>query len=267
MRRIAFVGGLAAAALPLRGGATPSLDAVASEAAASSSGVVGAAVRALGDCRPALAYHADVVFPAASTIKSLILATLYAEADADPSLLTRKVPIRDADRVGGSDVLATAPPGAQFTGAELAHAMIVQSDNTAGNALITLLGFEAINQKATELGLTHTQCKRHFMDFPAIWRHSDNLTTPRDMAIAPLVGILLQQEDREKIAAGLPPGTPLANKTGEIAGVRSDVGIVDPYGATPYVLAVLTKNLADAHAGVVAIRKIARAVNAAVAVC
>jgi beta-lactamase class A len=289
MRRIAFVGGLAAAALPLRGGATPSLDAVASEAAASSSGVVGAAVRALGDCRPALAYHADVVFPAASTIKSLILATLYAEADADPSLLTRKVPIRDADRVGGSDVLATAPPGAQFTGAQLAHAMIVQSDNTAGNALITLLGFEAINQKATELGLTHTQCKRHFMDFPAIWRHSDNLTTPRDMAMLfyeiekgargngsdvasqkacrAMVGILLQQEDREKIAAGLPPGTPLANKTGEIAGVRSDVGIVDPYGATPYVLAVLTKNLADAHAGVLAIRKIARAVNAAVAVC
>jgi beta-lactamase class A len=78
-----------------------------------------------------------------------------------------------------------------------------------------------------------------------------------------MVDILLQQEDREKIAAGLPPGVPLANKTGEITGVRSDVGIVDPYGPSPYVLAVLTKDLTDYDLGVEAIRRIARAVNEA----
>ena len=124
------------------------------------------------------------------------------------------------------------------------------------------------------------------MDFPAVWRHFDNVTTPRDMGtlsyeiergardgssqVAPqeqcraMIAVLLKQEDREKIAAGLPRGTPLANKTGEVTGVRNDVGIVDPYGASPYVLAVLTKNLDDQAAGVAAIRRIARAVNAAV---
>jgi hypothetical protein len=43
--------------------------------------------------------------------------------------------------------------------------------------------------------------------------------------------------------------------------VRSDVGIVDPYGDAPYVLAILTKDLTNYDEGVEAIRKITRAVN------
>jgi beta-lactamase class A len=63
---------------------------------------------------------------------------------------------------------------------------------------------------------------------------------------------------------GLPKGTPVANKTGEIDGVRNDVAIVDPFGDEPYVLTVLTKNLQDYGDGLTAIRRIARAVNSAI---
>jgi len=72
---------------------------------------------------------------------------------------------------------------------------------------------------------------------------------------------LLQQEDREKIAQGLPAGIPLANKSGEISGVRNDVGIIDPFGDAPYVLAILTKDLDDYNAGINAIVRITRRVN------
>jgi beta-lactamase class A len=284
VNRSAFICGGAALAIQAPAVGADALDDRVRRVAAASSGVVGVYARTLDGDSPLVAYNADVVFPSASTIKSLILATLYAEADANPSLLTQRMSIRREDLVGGSDVVAPAPPGTKFTVTELAKAMIDQSDNSAANALITLLGFDAINQKATELGLGHTRCKRHFMDFPAIWRHSDNLTSPRDMgtlfyeiergardadgkvasahACRAMIGILLRQEDREKIAAGLPRGVPLANKTGEITGVRSDVGIVDPYGARPYVLAILTKELDDTNRGVAAIRKIAHDVNA-----
>jgi beta-lactamase class A len=123
------------------------------------------------------------------------------------------------------------------------------------------------------------------MDFAAIVHHSNNLTTARVMAsllyqiergaheavptvasprsCRQMVDIMLHQEDRDKIVRGLPKGVPVANKTGEIDGVRNDVAIVDPYGDAPYVLSVLTKDLNDFSNGVIAIRRIAKAVDVA----
>jgi beta-lactamase class A len=75
-----------------------------------------------------------------------------------------------------------------------------------------------------------------------------------------MVDVMLRQTDREKIPAGLPPGTRVANKTGEITGTRNDVAIVDPYGNAPVILAIMTKNVTDYRAANVAIRTIARAV-------
>ena len=66
------------------------------------------------------------------------------------------------------------------------------------------------------------------------------------------------------IPAGLPPGTQVANKTGEITGVRSDVAIVEPFGDTPYILVVMTKELRDYAAGIAAIRRVAHDVNRAI---
>ena len=73
---------------------------------------------------------------------------------------------------------------------------------------------------------------------------------------------MYHQEDRDKIVRGLPKGTPVANKTGEVDFVRNDVAIVDPYGDAPYVLTVLTKGLSNYADGLSAIRKIAKAVHA-----
>jgi len=52
--------------------------------------------------------------------------------------------------------------------------------------------------------------------------------------------VLKAQEFNEKIPAGLPPGTAVAHKTGDITGVHHDAGIVYPPGEPPYVLVVLT---------------------------
>ena len=59
-----------------------------------------------------------------------------------------------------------------------------------------------------------------------------------------MIGIMLGQTDRDKIPAGLPRGVPVANKTGELDGSRSDIAIVQPFGDSPYILVLYSKWLA-----------------------
>ncbi len=286
MKRNAFLaGGVAATILPVQVRAQNLRDAVA-QIAASSSAVLGAYARRLGAESPVLEFNSEIRFPTASVIKVLILVSLYQAAERDPQLLTRRVRLRASDMVGGSEFLANARPGDAYTARYLAKAMIVASDNTAANALITLLGFDRINATARRAYMPRTQLHRHFLDYTAIVKHSENLTTPHDIgallyqiergsheavrtvaspqSCRAMINLMYQQEDRDKIVRGLPKGTPVANKTGEIDGTRNDVAIVDPFGDAPYVLTVLTKNIRDYEDALTAIRGIARAVNGAI---
>lgn len=260
------------------------MDGAIERAEAYSTGIVGVYARRLGSA-DFVAYNADERFPSASTIKLLILLTLFQKLERSPEIWTHRIALTSPDFVGGSEVLDAYSPGETITVSRLARAMIENSDNTASNVLISYLGFDRINAAAQRAGMHHTQLKRHFMDYNAIVHHSENWTTAHDMGLllyqiergaheavttvaSPLscrhmIDILLNQEDRDKIARGLPKGIPLANKTGEIDGVRNDVGIVDPYGESPYVIAVLEKNLVDFSNGVIAIRRIASAVHGA----
>jgi beta-lactamase class A len=47
----------------------------------------------------------------------------------------------------------------------------------------------------------------------------------------------------DRIPAGLPAGTVVAHKTGNVTGIYHDAGIV--YSARPYVLVVLTRGIKD----------------------
>jgi beta-lactamase class A len=57
---------------------------------------------------------------------------------------------------------------------------------------------------------------------------------------AAVLDVLLAQERREDLAAGLPPGTRVAHKNGWITGVRHAAGVVLPDDAPPYAIAVCT---------------------------
>jgi beta-lactamase class A len=74
-----------------------------------------------------------------------------------------------------------------------------------------------------------------------------------------MIDVMLGQTDRDTIPRGVPSGVPVANKTGELSRSRSDVAIVDPYGNSPYVLAVYTNGLdgpGEAYDGIAQISKI-----------
>jgi beta-lactamase class A len=278
--------GCAAVLLPLPARAA-SLHTLIKYAEAQSSGTIAVYARAMNGKPPIVSYHAHEVFPAASTIKLLIMISAFRYAEQrDPGFFNRRITLLASDMVGGSEVLAYAQPGQQYTVGALIHAMITTSDNTASNALITTLGFDRLNRTAHYIGLQQTHLRRHFLDSTAVVHRMQNVTSAKDMgtmlygiergsregvrtiasprSCRRMINILLHQEDRDKIAQGLPAGIPLANKSGEVTGVRNDVGIIDPYGETPYILAILTKNLDDYSAGVDAIIKITHRVNLAV---
>ncbi len=283
VNRTAFLISGASAVLAPRFAAASSLEGTIERAAAASTGVVGVYARRMGPGDP-ISYDADERFPSASTIKLVILTSLFQAAEREPGLLDRSLSVRAEDFVGGSEVMDAYNPGDRVRLSTLARAMIEQSDNTASNALITFLGFERINKTARDAGMSRTQLRHHFVDYTAVVQNR-NTTTAHDMATLlyqiergareglptvampqscrAMIDILLRQEDRDKIARGLPHGVPVANKSGEVDGVRNDVAIVDPYGASPYVIAVLTKDLADFSEGNIAIRQIAKAVHRA----
>lgn len=282
-RRAFVLGGLTVGIFPAPLRAQP---AISLAYLASVPGSIGVYARTMREGPPIVAYHDDESFPTASTIKVLIMATAFRELDAGMIKIDTPVMISRDDMVGGSDTFQNADPGRRYPLGSLIDAMIKQSDNTASNALISHLGFDAIHRTALTAGMTSTQLRRHFLDWTAIVKHNENVSTPRDMATLlyqiergsregiatiassyscrQMIEIMLGQEDRDKIPRGLPHGTHVANKTGEITGVRSDVAIVEPFGDLPYIITVMTKELQDYGAGIAAIARVAHDVNKAV---
>lgn len=110
--------------------------------------------------------------------------------------------------------------------------------------------------------------------------YDNNLTTPREMVgllemlvrDGPLsagvreraLHFMGRQQVRDRLPLHLPPGTEIAHKTGSIAGVRNDAGILFvPRG--PVLVCAFARDLADDQAGAGAVAEVGRLVHAAFA--
>lgn len=204
-------------------------------------------------------YHQHALRSAASLIKVPLAATVLnavAEAGASFALHTTVV-LGEADRVEGTGGVDTAPAGTIKTVRELISHALRESDNTASNLLIKLVGMKRVNEWLEAHGL-QTRLRRKFVDFEALAAGRDNTTTASDMCAifgqllqparyAPLLDDLRQSVGNGKLEAGLPPGVALAHKIGDLPGVEHDAGIVfAPDGA--YIIAVLGVDLPDVEA-------------------
>jgi beta-lactamase class A len=283
VKRAAFVAGaVAAGAFGRAASAQPGLD--LRRLAHTIPGATGLVVRTMGDGPPIASLRAGERFPAASVIKLAIMTTVYRAYDAGTAHPHDLVRTRAVDLIGGSDVLAGSPAGRAWSLDALVKAMIHVSDNAASNTLITAFGMGAINAAMQTAGMRSSRLARHFADVVPAWKRSENVVTPADvarllfqiergaregiptvaspMSCRAMIGVMLGNDDGTKIVRGLPRGTPCAHKTGEIDGTRSDAGIVDPFGDTPYVIVVLTRDVRDNAAANAGIGAITRRVDA-----
>jgi beta-lactamase class A len=230
-------------------------------------GIVGIVARTIVPHQPPLvAVREHEHFPAASIIKLTILATVYRAFDAGTAKPTDEVTLLPGDITEGAPVLGgDAHSGQRWQIGDLLEAMIMYSDNIASNALISHFGFAAINATIHTAGMTGTALARHFAGTVPPGRQNMNVTTPGDIAqllyliergsheavttiasvasCRAMIKLLLRQQYREMIPAGITRHVPIANKTGELDFVRSDAAIIDPMGDAPYILVILTKEL------------------------
>lgn len=230
--------------------------------------------------RETIAVNADMRFPTASTIKSAVMIEAWQRVEDGRLSMDTVIPLKEADRVGGSGILRGLHDGIAPTVADLIHLMIVLSDNTATNLLIDKLGTAQINARLETYGLHDTKLFRPtFRDgrpdvLPDLERqYGLGMTTPREMAMLmaaiadgkavsrtasdAMLGTLRRQQDRAMIARDLPTagGVQVGNKTGtdeeKHAGpdgvkrhVRADAAIVT--GPTfAYVLAIYARQIED----------------------
>ena len=218
---------------------------------------------------------ADRAFHAASTMKVPVMIELFRRSSTGSFRMGQRLMLVNqfASIVDGSPYSLDANEDSDSTLYRrigdrvpidsLLRLMITRSSNFATNTLIALVGAENVNRTMRSLGAQRIQVLRGVEDGKAFERGLNNTTTARDLAIIlraieegkaaspaatrEMLGILLAQEFNEKIPAGLPPGTRVAHKTGEITAVSHDAAIVFLSGRRPYVLVVLTRGIADGN--------------------
>ena len=213
----------------------------------------------------------DKPFHAASTMKVPVMIELFRQAGTGALELDEPLAIRNEFRsiVDGSpyklsegddsDREVYANVGKEMSLRALNEAMITVSSNFATNLLIERLDVEKIRQTVTKLGADGMQVLRGVEDSKAFEKGMNNSTTARGLLVlleklgrgetvsksadAEMVDVLARQRFRDAIPAGLPPGTRVAHKTGNITRIHHDAAIV--YGPKPYVLVVLVRGIQD----------------------
>jgi beta-lactamase class A len=217
-------------------------------------GVLGVAILDLSN-QHTLFLNADEIFPTASIIKIAILAEFYRQVQQGKLRFNDPYTLQQSDLVEGSGITGALTPGAtRLTLRDVAALMISVSDNSATNVLIDRIGMDNVDALLDSLGLTHTRLRRKMMDIKAAAEGRENVTSPREMMLlleALYRGKVINKQltdDYFKLLAvhkesyiprELPEDLHIANKPGELEGVRNDCGVV-LLATRPYVICVMS---------------------------
>jgi beta-lactamase class A len=217
----------------------------------------------------------DTAFHAASTMKVPVMIELFRQARAGLLRLDDRIPVVNAfhsivdnspfalQMGDDSDADVYKHAGGEMSYRELCEAMITVSSNFAANLLIEHLGAVSVQRTTDALGAKGMHVLRGVEDTKAFDKGLNNTTTARALmtlldAIAhgtavdrpasdDMLAILKRQRFHDRIPAGLPPGTIVAHKTGEITRIQHDAAIV--YAPRPFVLVILIRGLDDPQKG------------------
>ena len=215
--------------------------------------------------------RADEPFHAASTMKVPVMIELFHQVKEGKLRLEDSLTIRNEfhsiadgsvyrlDPAVDSETDLYKAESQTRTLGQLCDLMITVSSNLATNLVIEKLGVENIRATVHSLGAEGMNVLRGVEDGKAFDKGLNNTTTARGLeqlmtAIADgkavdadasrqMVEILERQKFNEGIPAGVPAGTRVAHKTGEITKIHHDAAIV--YAQRPYVLVVLVRGIAD----------------------
>ncbi|PYT31443.1 MAG: serine hydrolase [Acidobacteria bacterium] len=194
----------------------------------------------------------------ASTIKLPIMLAVFDAVARGQAKWTEPLTVTADEKVSGSGVIGSEISDyVQLPLRDVLHLMIVLSDNTATNMILERFTADAVNAYLDKIGIKTTRSLRKVrgdgnqLKSPSGWSAAGKLpenqkyglgvTTPRDMVtileklergeiVSPdasreMIAVLKRCQDNSGIRR--PMGdVPVANKTGALDALRSDVGIV-----------------------------------------
>ncbi len=203
----------------------------------------------------------------ASLIKLPIMIEAYRQAAEERKGLHRVIEIAKSDFVEGSGILtAHFSVGTRLSLRDAIRLMIAFSDNTATNLVLDKVGVPATAKSMSEWGYPETRVnskvfrRETSIDNQRSQRFGLGSTTAADMvdilakiyagklvtpgACKDMLEHLAACDDKQKFPALLPPDTKIYHKTGSVAKIRTDAGIIETPGG-PIALCVLTENNED----------------------
>lgn len=215
--------------------------------------------------------NTEARFHAASTMKVPVMIELFRQVEAGQRKLDDTVEVTNTftsihdgtpyrlSASEDSDGEIYKALGTRLSYRTLLEAAITVSSNLATNILIEHLGAKNVQATVDRLNASGMQVLRGVEDQKAFDAGKNNTTDAAGLmtlfeaigqgravsrtASDQMVEILKRQKFVDGIPAGLPPGTSVAHKTGNITRIHHDAGIV--YGPRPYVLVVLVRGIQD----------------------
>ena len=186
----------------------------------------------------------DEIFPAVSLMKLPLIYTFYQQVELGQIDLDEQYFLKEEDKVEGTGSIYQQQAGTIYTLRQLITLVGKQSDNTAQNILVKILGKEKIQAAIIDLGMKQTS-------------YTDWETTPQDIAIfwqklvngqiltavhrQEILDFLTDTIFEEQIPVGLPEGIRVAHKVGVDEGVLHDAGVV--FADQPFVLVLMSKDI------------------------
>lgn len=222
-------------------------------------------------------YNADHFFHAASTMKLAVLLGVFRQVERGELTLESPVHVRNRftsivnqepfmlDLARDADPNVYGHLGKTLTVRELAYWMITLSSNLATNLLIDVIGVQTVQAALDELEIDGMRILRGVEDTAAFHAGLNNEVTANGLlkllrlvadgkaysqsSSEEMLKIMLEQQYRSGIPAGLPKAARVAHKTGNISTVHHDAGIVYLEDRKPYVLVILTQFSAEKGRG------------------
>jgi beta-lactamase class A len=205
------------------------------------------------------AFEGDAPLPLYSVFKLPLAVEVLKQVEAGRLQLDQKVRVEPEETVPGTEEnSALWRRASERPLRELLEFSIARSDNTSTDKMLELVGGpEAVTRRMRALGLQHIEVRSSAKEFLKSKDAHPNTGAPADLArllallqkgevLAPsqtevLLGIMSRTVTGDRrLRAGVPAGTPVADKTGSGPSTTNDVGVVTlPGGKGHLALAVL----------------------------